>query len=157
MFGLKTRDTNMVPSNMLTRMRDEMDRVFDRFVRDPLDFAWSGDGKNWMPALDVVDTENELVIRAELPGIAAKDVNVSVTGNVLTLSGQKEETKEEKSSNWCMSERRFGSFQRSIQLSDGLDVDKINAEQDNGVLTVKIPKLRSARPKQIQVKPAAKG
>lgn len=145
-------ETTLAPVNLLTRMRDEMDRVFDRWFDRPLEFAWPGNGKDWMPALDVIDSENEVTIKAEVPGMAAKDVNVSITGNMLTLSGQKDESKEEKGENFYVSERRFGSFQRSIELPDGVDADKVSAEQTNGVLTVKVPKLRSAKPKNVPVK-----
>lgn len=152
----KPRETVLAPPTTLTRMRDEMDRVFDRFVREPLDFVWPGDGKNWMPALDVIDNETEITVKAEVPGMAAKDVDVSITGNNLRLSGQKDECKEEKAENCYLSERRFGSFQRSIELPEGVDSERISAEQDNGVLTIKIPKLRTAKPKHIPVKAPAK-
>jgi HSP20 family protein len=136
----------------LTRMRDEMERVFDRFVRDPFELAWSGDGTSWAPTVDVIDGENEITIKAEVPGIPAKEVDVSISGDILTLSGKKDETKEEKGENYFISERHFGSFERSIELPEGVDPEKISAEQNNGVLTVKIPKLKTAKPKHVPVK-----
>jgi HSP20 family protein len=139
---------------MLSRVRDEMDRVFDRWFERPLQAAWATNGENWMPALDVIDSETEVTIKAEVPGMAAKDVNVSVIGNTLTLSGEKDESKEEKGENFYVSERRFGSFRRSIELPEGIDADKIAAEQSNGVLTIKIPKLRTAKPRHVPVKAA---
>jgi HSP20 family protein len=79
---------------------------------------------------------------------------MSVIGNTLTLSGEKDESKEEKGENFYVSERRFGSFRRSIELPEGIDADKIAAEQNNGVLTIKIPKLRTAKPRHVPVKAA---
>jgi HSP20 family protein len=109
-----------------------------------------------MPALDVTDSESEITIKAEVPGMAAKDVDVSISGNMLKLSGQKEECKEEKGENCYVSERRFGSFHRSIELPEGIDAERAAAVQDNGVLTIKIPKLMTAKPKHIPVKTAVK-
>jgi len=152
----KPRETALAPTTMLSRMREEMDHVFDRFVREPLDFAWPSNGKSWMPALDVIDNETEVTIKAEVPGMTAKDVDVSISGNRLTLSGKKDESKEEKGENYFVSERHFGAFHRSLELPEGVDPEKITAEQDNGVLTVKIPKLRTAKPKHIAVKTGAK-
>jgi HSP20 family protein len=152
----KPREKALAPSNVLMRMRDEMDRMFDRWFDRPMELAWPANGESWNPTLDVIDNEAEITIKAEVPGIAAKDVNVSVSGNVLTLSGQKDESKEEKGENYYVSERRFGSFQRSVELPEGADTERVTAEQDNGVLTVKIPKLKSAQPKQIPVKANAK-
>ena len=152
----KVRDAAPLAPTALSRMRDEFDRVFDRFIREPFDIAWPSNGRKWAPAVDVKDTESEVIIKAEVPGMAAKDVDVSVSGNILTLSGEKEESKEEKDENCYISERRFGSFYRAVELPDGVDPEKITAEQENGVLTVKIPKLRTAKPKHIPIKPAAK-
>jgi HSP20 family protein len=152
----KPRETSLTPTNVLTRMRDEMDRVFDRWFDRPLDLGRPADGASWMPALDIVDGEAEVTIKAELPGIAAKDVNVFISGNMLTLSGEKDESKEEKGENFYVSERRFGSFRRTVELPQGVDADKVTAEQDNGVLTVRFPKLKIARPKQVPIQATAK-
>jgi len=149
---MKSREHSLAPTRMLVRMRDEMDRVFERFFQEPLDISLAGDGKTWMPALDVIDNEMDVTVKAELAGIAPKDIDVSVSGNTLMLSGRKDETKEEERENYYVSERRFGSFQRSIDLPDGVDVEKLTAEHNNGVLTVKIPKLKTAKPKHIPVK-----
>lgn len=154
---LRTKPRELAaPTGMLSRMRDELDRVFDRFVREPFDLAWPGNGSNWMPALDLVDGETEVTIKAEVPGMSAKDVDVSVSGNMLTLSGRKEESKEDRGENYFISERRFGAFQRTIELPEGVDAEKIVAEQENGVLTVKIPKLKTAKPKHIAIKSPTK-
>lgn len=151
---LKTRprETGLTAGTMLARVRDEMDRVFDRWFDRPLHLSLHTNGETWMPALDVTDSEIEITVKAEVPGMAAKDVSVAITGNTLTLSGEKDETKEEKGESFYVSERRFGSFRRSVELPDGVDADKITAEQTNGVLTIRIPKLKTAKPKHIPVK-----
>ena len=151
---LRTKPKELATSSPLTfaRMRDEMERVFDRFVRNPFEIAWPPERGSWMPALEVTDTENEFVVKAEVPGMSAKDVNVSLTGNRLTLSGEKEESKEEKREGCYINERSFGSFHRSIELPDGIDPEKIAAEQTDGVLTVKVGKVKAVKPKHIPVK-----
>ncbi|HEY3244382.1 MAG TPA: Hsp20/alpha crystallin family protein [Phycisphaerae bacterium] len=107
-------------------------------------------------ALDVKDSESEVIVKAEIPGVDAKNVDISLSGNVLTISGQKEELKEEKGEDYFVSERNFGSFRRSLELPQTVDPEKITAEQDNGVLTVKIGKLKIAKPRRIPVKVMAK-
>jgi HSP20 family protein len=149
---IRPREMAMAPGSMLVQMRNEMDRVFNRFIGEPLDFGLLGNGMKWMPALDVIDGETEVIIQAEVPGIAAKDVDVSISGNWLTLSGKKEESKEEKADNYSVSERWFGSFQRAVELPEGTDSDKVTAEQTNGVLTVRVPKLKAAKPKHVPIK-----
>lgn len=152
----KPNEASSAPTNMLTRMRDEMDRVFDRWLDRPLDLDWPANGESWMPALDVIDGDAEVTIKAEVPGMAAKDVNVSISGNVLTLSGEKDDSKEKKGENFYVSERRFGSFRRTVELPEGVDADKVTAEQTNGVLTVRIPKPKTAKPKIVPVQTTAK-
>jgi len=148
----KPKDTLVPSTPTLSRMRDEMERVFDRFVRDPFDLVVHPEHRTWLPALDVIDNESEIVVKAEVPGMAAKDVNVSISGNRLILSGEKQESKEQKSEGCYISERSFGAFHRSIELPEGIDPDKVSAEQTDGVLTVRIPKLKTAKPKHIPVK-----
>jgi HSP20 family protein len=129
-----------------------MEGLFDRFFGDQWGFSRSNNGDIWMPALDIREDEKEIMIRAEIPGVAAKDVNVSVLGNVLTIAGQKEESVEDQGENYCMNERHFGSFRRTINLPEGVDPEKITAEQNNGVLTVKLPRLKTATPKHVPVR-----
>jgi HSP20 family protein len=137
---------------MMTQMREEMDRMFNRFLGEPFAFSRRDNGMKWMPAVDVIDRPDEVIVKVEVPGIAAKDVDVSISGNWLTLSGHKEETKEEKSDDYSVSERRFGSFRRLLELPEGVDAEKITAEQTNGVLTVKVPKSKKVMPKHVPVK-----
>jgi len=127
--------------------------MFDRFVADPFDVAWYGrNGKDWMPKLDVVESSDAITVRTELPGVSPKNVDVSVRNNILTISGHKEASSEEEGKDFYFSEREFGSFRRSIELPQGCDPDRITATQDNGVLSVKIARLKEAAPKRINVK-----
>lgn len=97
-----------------------------------------------------------MTIRAEVPGIAAKDLDISLSGTALTISGQKEETSEKQDENYFRCERSFGSFRRVIELPESVDTDKVAAESDNGVVTIHITKRPGAKPKQVEVKPAGK-
>ena len=104
------------------------------------------------PALDVADHENEYVVKAEVPGCKAEDIDISVSGNVLTISGEKKEEKEVKEKDYYHSERSFGSFRRDLSLATDVDTTKIDAECKNGILTVKLPKCEKAKPAKIQIK-----
>jgi HSP20 family protein len=103
----------------------------------------------WMPAMDVVEKPESLVVTAELPGLVAKDVDVSVDDGVLTISGEKQEEKKEgaEDSQYYLFERRYGSFRRSFTLPNSVDVDKISAEFDNGLLKVTMPKSENVKAK----------
>jgi HSP20 family protein len=130
-----------------------MERMFDRLVTEPFEHVWSRrNGNQWMPMLDITDNEKEVVIRAEIPGVAVKDVDISVSGNILTICGKKEESTQEGDMNFFVCERRFGEFRRTIELPEGVDPEKVFAEQDNGVLTVRIARLPTATPKHIPVR-----
>lgn len=151
--------TSLAPINGgFTRLRNEMDRTFDRFFSEPFGmmepkiFRTEG----WLPAIDVSETDNEVTVRAEVPGIAAKDLDISVSGTTLTISGQKEEQEEQKGEDYYQCERRFGSFRRVIELPAAIDADKTTAESDNGVVTIRVAKRPGVQPKKVQVKPSAK-
>jgi HSP20 family protein len=103
----------------------------------------------WMPAVDIVEKPEALLVTAELPGMIAKDVDVSVDDGVLTISGEKEEEKKEGEENteFYLFERRYGSFRRSFTLPNAVDVDKISAEFDNGLLKVTLPKTENVKAK----------
>ena len=146
-------------------LRGEFDRLFDRFAEfgmppfrrmfELAPSAEAGFGFN-LPAVDVTEDDKAYKIAAELPGLEEKDIDVSVTGDVLTLKAEKRQEKEEKNKNWYVSERAYGSFQRAFELPQGLDRDKIAAEFAKGVLTVTLPKSAEAQKQQkkIDVKPA---
>jgi HSP20 family protein len=138
----------------LMTLRNEMDRLFDSFVREPfgaMDWpAWAG-GK-WSPAVDVAEDDKEFTVRAELPGIDPKDIEVSVVGNEVVLSGEKKESNERKEQGIYHSETRYGSFRRTIPLPDGVDTEHVDAQYAHGVLTLRLPKTAPAATKRIEVK-----
>ncbi len=146
---------NLVPfrrsnTNTLSRLHNEMDRVFDRF----LDWDWPGNGgeRGWLPALDLAEREDALLVKAELPGMKAENIDISVTGNVLTLSGEKKDDVEEQKDSYYHVERRHGYFRREITLPSDVDADRIDASYTDGVLTITLPKAESAKPRRIEVK-----
>lgn len=147
----------------VTNLRREIDRLFDDFPwgswrlpspRSLFDVApaWRGEmGFGKVPAVNVVDTEKAYEVTAELPGMDEKNVEVKLANGVLTIKGEKKEEKEEKNKDYHVSERRYGSFQRSFTVPDGVDEDKIEATFKNGVLTVSLPKTAEAQKKEKQI------
>lgn len=129
-------------------MRTELDRVFDSFLgrgfgRFPT-LSRSEDGDAVVPSIDVRETETEFVIEAELPGMDEKDVSVTLNDGVLTLKGEKKSKREETKDNYHLMERSYGSFQRSFEIADAVDGDKVKATFDKGVLKVTMPKRPEA-------------
>ena len=141
------------PSTLAT-LRSDMDRLFDTFVREPFGaIDWSlNESGNWMPSVDLAENDTEYTVRAELPGLDPKDLDISVTDNQLILSGEKKETVERKEKGYYHSESRFGSFHRSIPLPGAIDSSKVDAEYKNGVLTIHLVKSPENTPKRIEVK-----
>jgi HSP20 family protein len=150
-------------------LREEVDRIFDEFTRgfgrwpfgrrifdvEPLLRYETSFGVS-APVVDVVEKEKEYQISAELPGLDEKDVEVSVSDDMLTIKGEKKEEKEEKAKNYYLSERRYGAFQRSFQLPSGVDAEKIEASFQKGVLTVTLPKTPEAQKKEKKIAIKAK-
>ena len=106
----------------------------------------------WVPVVDVMETDEDFQIRAELPGVEKEDVKLSVENGVLAISGHREQEKEEKGKRYHKIERAYGSFARSFTMPDVVDEQKVTAEFKNGVLTVRLPKSEKARPKSIEVR-----
>ena len=137
--------------NVVDSFRREMEDLFERFVGEP---PTNGQAITaWAPRLDVEETEKEFVVKADLPGVDPKDVDIQVVDNVLTLRGGKEEKKIEKGKNYHRIERFSGQFYRAIGLPTGADADKVTATTANGTVTVTIPKKPEAQPKKISVQP----
>src|SRR5690242_3068100 len=107
---------------------------------------------DWAPAVDVMETDDEFQIRAELPGVEKKDVKLSVENGVLLISGHREQEKEEKGKRYHKIERAYGNFARSFTVPEAVDAEKVTAEFKHGLLTVRLPKSEKARPKSIEVK-----
>ena len=143
--------------------RGELDRLFDRFSSGfglapfgrMFDVAPTLRTEATMPAVDVTEDDAAYKITAELPGLEEKDVEVTLSDNVLTIKGEKSVESEKKEKNYYLAERSYGSFQRSFALPDGVNRDKIAAGVAKGVLTVTLPKVAPAQKKTIEVKAAA--
>ncbi len=134
----------------LGSLRRDMDKLWDRFSGET-PFARTL-GETWLPSVDISETNDNFVVKAELPGLEAKDVNVSISGDVLTIKGEKKTEKEEKDEHYHCVERYSGSFQRVFQLPSGVKTDIIEATFDKGVLKVTLPKVEEAKNKQIDIK-----
>ena len=138
----------------LVSFRNEMDRLFDTFLREPFGtFDWPQWGVgDWSPPIDIAEDEKELTVRAELPGIDPKDLDVSVVDNRLLLTGEKRESSETKEKGVYRSETRYGSFRSTLPLPEGVDTEHVDAQYANGVLTLHLPKTAPATQKRIEVK-----
>lgn len=150
----ESKDVAVAERHPLARLRNEMDQMFERFWEDP----WSADLANIWPSgqalglrINLAETDNEVTVTAEVPGIDPKDVDIKVSGNMLTIQGEKKEEKEDKKKNYHYVERSYGSFHRSIQLPTSVDPSKVDASYKDGILTVTLAKHEKAKSKRITV------
>ena len=137
------------PFRDVVSLRDAMNSLLhESFVRPP-----SGPGQTGPAtlALDVAENENEFVIHASLPGVKPEDLQIAVHGEVLTIRGESKFEEEKKGHTWHLRERRHGTYQRSLSLGTPVNTDKANAQFEQGVLTLTLPKAETAQPKQIKV------
>ena len=140
--------------NPFMSLQREIDRLFDDFTRGFPTLPSLGTTE-LLPSMDVTETDKQIEITAELPGLEEKDVQVNVADNVLTIRGEKKAEKEEKDKNYRLVERSYGSFSRTLDLPDGVNADAIKASIAKGVLKVTVPKPAPAQAKKIDVKAAA--
>jgi HSP20 family protein len=140
------------PFRDLVTLRDKMNRLFEDAVRgEEKDLITS----SWAPAVDIYETENELVLAAEVPGVEEKDVEISVEDNTLSIRGERKFQKETKEENYHRIERSYGSFYRSFTLPSYIDQEKIHAEHESGVLKVHMPKKPEVKPRKVRILKAA--
>ena len=136
----------------LALLRRRMDQLFEDFFTPAwgLEPVWAA-GVEWSPSMDLSETNAAYIVKAELPGIDPKEIEINVTNDVLTIKGEKrrEEEKKDKTVHWV--ERSYGSFYRSLRLAAAIDSGKVSAEFDNGLLTVTVPKKEEAEPKTVKV------
>lgn len=141
------------PFSDLISLRDAMDRLFEEsFVRPSRGFLapwWRGEGQL---ALDMYETDDAVVVKAAVPGVKPDDIDITITGDTLTIKGELKAEEEVKRENYIYQERRYGAFSRSVSLPEGLNTDKAEATFENGVLTLNIPKAEAVKPKVIQIK-----
>jgi HSP20 family protein len=139
------------PFRELERMRREMDRLWESFFEERPRRKIEELGE-WGPSLDLSETKNDLIVKAEVPGIDPKGIDISLSNDVLTIKGEKKQEKEEKEENYHFIERSYGAFSRSIRLPREVQSDKINASYKNGLLKVALPKSEEAKKKEIKIK-----
>ncbi|MBI2370812.1 MAG: Hsp20/alpha crystallin family protein [Deltaproteobacteria bacterium] len=140
------------PFRELARMEREMEGLFSRFFRE---WPWprsADEVRGWAPAVDMVDRKDEVVLRADLPGLEQKDIDVSVEDGLLTIRGERKEEREAKEEDYYCCERWAGSFARSLALPPGVDTEKVKATFKNGVLEVHLRKSKEAKGKKIEIK-----
>lgn len=130
----------------------EMDQMFSRFFREWPSPRSVGEARGWAPPVDMVDRKDEVLLRADVPGLEQKDIQVTVEDGMLTIKGERKEDKEVKDEEYYAWERWCGSFARSMTLPPGLETDKIRAVFRNGVLEVHLPKSKEAKGKKIEIK-----
>jgi len=136
------------PFRGATTLQDQVNRLFDTVLDR------SGEGSNlttWAPAVDIYETEHELVVKADLPDVDPKDLDIRVENNILTLRGERKFEKKVDEDNYLRVERTYGSFSRSFSLASTVNAEAIKADYQNGVLTLTVPKREEAKPKQIKV------
>ncbi len=143
-----------VATSPFVSLQREIDRLFEDFTRGFPTFSGNG-ATALMPSMDVSETDKEIEITAELPGLEEKDVQINLSDNLLTIRGEKKAEKEQKDKNYRLVERSYGSFERTLELPEGVSPDAIKANIAKGVLKVTIPKPAPAQAKKIEVKSAA--
>jgi len=145
--------TEITPDSPLEYFKRELARLFDRFLRQPWRAGEFPLGllAGWSPAVDILESDDEVTLRAEIPGVEPGDLDITVSGSTLTLAGEKVEPGRQKGRDFYHSERRFGSFRRSIHLPASVDADQVSAEYVGGVLTVRMQKRPGAARKRVPV------
>lgn len=144
------------PFRDLVTLREKMNRLFEDA------FTSRGEEKDmlattWAPSVDIYETESELILTAEVPGLDEKDIEVKIEDNTLSMKGERKLEKETKEENYHRIERSYGSFYRSFTLPRNIDQDRINAEHENGILKITMPKKPELKPKKVKIlKPKAK-
>ena len=148
-----TNLTRWEPNREMMTLREAMDHLFDDAFTRPFSLMRNG-GSNWSsPAIDMYQTNNDVVVKAALPGIKADEVQINVNGDVLTLRGETKHEEEKNDRSWHIREQRWGEFERSVRLPTGVLSEKAKADFDNGILTITLPKSEEVKPRTITVKP----
>jgi len=141
--------TRWEPVREMMTLREAMDRLFDDAFTRPLSLR---DGGLSAPAVDMYQTDDDVVVKAALPGFKSDEVQINVTGDLLTIRGERKSEEEQKEKSWHIREHRWGSFERSISLPTDVVSEKAQADFDNGILTITLPKAEEVKPKTITVK-----
>jgi HSP20 family protein len=138
------------PVRELGTIQNEMNRLFNTFFDTP-GAANGTTYRRWIPAMDLVETENNFVLKADLPGLSEADVNIELDDNVLTISGERKSEHEDRKAGYYRVERSYGSFRRSLTLPEGVEAEAVTATFDKGVLEVTVPKPAQQQPRKVQI------
>jgi len=136
------------PAREMLTLREAMDRLFDDAFTRPLSLA----RESALPAVDMYQTDDEVVVKAAVPGFKADDVQINITGEVLSIRGEKRQEDESTEKSWQIREHRWGAFERSVMLPTLVKADNARAEFEDGILTITLPKAEESRPKTISIK-----
>lgn len=139
------------PVAELNTIQNEMNRLFNTFFDQPGAGRSSGASRRWIPPMDLVETDDHYVLRADLPGLSDEDVSVQLEDNVLTISGERKSEHEQRQEGYYRLERATGSFSRSLTLPEGVDPNSVQAHFDRGVLEINVPKPEQKKPRQVQI------
>src|SRR5690242_10167063 len=140
------------PVAELNTIQNEMNRLFNTFFDQPAAASRGGaPSRRWIPPMDLIETADHYVLRADLPGLSDDDVTVQLEDNVLTISGERNAQHEQNEEGYYRIERAFGSFARSLTLPDGVNPDGVEAQFDRGVLEIRIPKPEQKKPRNVQI------
>ena len=137
------------PFREMERLQSEVNRVFDGYQAPTA--APAPASRTWTPAVDVAETESEIVVRAELPGMRQEEIDIELTGDTLTLRGERKLETEERKENLVRVERAYGRFQRSFTLATPIQGEKVSASYRDGILEIRLPKSEATRPRKVQV------
>jgi HSP20 family protein len=137
--------------NEMANFHRPLSRVFDDFFLPSTTTEDGSMARGWNPVVDIYDKEDSIVLKAELPGVSKKDIDVDIKDRVLTLKGERSADNELKEDNYYRRERTYGRFERSFTLPANVDPDKIKANYNDGVLKIEVPKLEDQKPKQVTV------
>jgi HSP20 family protein len=140
------------PIAELNTIQNEMNRLFNTVFDQPHQTGrGNGTVRRWLPPMDLIETTDHYVLRADLPGLSDADVNVQFDDNTLTVSGERKAEHEDQQEGYYRLERAFGAFSRSLTLPDGVDPDGVHAHFDRGVLEIRVPKPEQKKPKTVQI------
>jgi len=140
------------PFRELDRLQNEVNRLFEGYTAAPAErTTGGGPARVWSPAVDVMENENAVVLRAELPGMKQEDIDIELTGDTLTLRGERRFENGARKDNYVRVERSYGRFQRSFTLGVPVQHDKVNATYRDGVLEISLPKSEETKPRKVQV------
>jgi HSP20 family protein len=140
------------PVRELSSIQNEMNRLFNTFFDSPTPGNGGNAGlRRWIPAMDLVETDEHFVLKADLPGLTESDVNIEVEDNVLTVSGERKAEHEDKREGYVRVERAYGAFRRSLTLPEGVEPETVTASFENGVLEVRIPKPEERKPRRVAI------